>query len=332
MILLFYQSISLAFASSDHHHDEDHDLDVGNSSIVVDALGEEHVELNTAQDDDHDDEHEHEEGKAVISDEGARRSGIKSSIAGSQIIDEQVTLTGKITLNKDKTYDIPARFRGILKDIKVNWGDEVKKGQILAIVESNESLKDYKVTSPANGVVLEKHTNIGDVVGDEPLFKVADISEVWAEFHVFPKDIHSVNEGLSIHIHVLGNEQNASSKISMLLPTADELSQTVIAIAPLSNLDDQWRPGMVVEGDIMVRSVKANVAVKVEALQNLEDKTVVFVKEGEKTYFPKEVELGRVGKHYVEILKGLKQGEQYISSGSFIVKADILKSTAEHTH
>ena len=125
------------------------------------------------------------------------------------------------------------------------------------MIESNESLKIYPVTAPTDGVILARNTNVGDVAGDDVLFTIADLSEVWAEFHVFPRDLATVKQDQVVQVRTLGSvkkEQSQSIKasISMLLPTADQLSQTVLAIVPLDNTDGAWRPGMTVEGDVLV--------------------------------------------------------------------------------
>ena len=117
----------------------------------------------------------------------------------------------------------------------------------------------------------------------------------------------------------------------MLFPTTDALSQTVIAIAELSNESGVWRPGMTIEGDIKVGEKQAAIAVPRSALQFIEEQQVIFIKEGN-TYEPRPVKIGMTGTENVEITSGLKSGETYVSAGSFVIKADILKGTAAHEH
>ncbi len=118
----------------------------------------------------------------------------------------------------------------------------------------------------------------------------------------------------------------------MMLPRADALSQTVIAVVPIPNKEGKWRPGFTVEGHVIIRERFAKLAVTEEAIQRMENKTVVFIKKGEKTYESREVTLGKGDGEYIEVLQGVKNGEEYVSSGRFTIKADILKSTAEHSH
>jgi cobalt-zinc-cadmium efflux system membrane fusion protein len=319
------------------HKDEDaqHDDSQGHEEHGDDHEDEESREHGEESEEGHGhgghDEHE-EEGKSEISPDAAKRAGVITEIVGSKTIYETITLTGRITLNRDRTYAIRARFPGVVRDVKVKWGQEVKEGQVLAVIESNESLKSYNVTAPRSGVVLERNTNIGDVADEEPIFTIADLSTVWAEFHAFPRDLPNIKEGQMVRTHTLENGKEVNSPIFMMLPTADALSQTVIAIVSIPNRDKAWRPGMTVEGHVAIGERNAKLAVTEEAIQRMEDKTVVFVKEGEKNYEPREVTLGKSDGKYVEVLNGLKGGEEYVKSSSFTIKADILKSTAEHSH
>lgn len=280
----------------------------------------------------HSDEHgEHEEGKTEIPSNMASEVGIKVSSAQSGVIVQEVVLNGQITLNRDTTANVKARFPSIVRDVPVKLGQSVNKGDVLARLESNESLRGYTITSPVSGVVLERNTNIGDVTGDETLFVIADLSSVWAQFHIFPKDADLINESQKVRIHTVEHNKEVVSKIKLFLPTADAFSQTHVAIVELDNTDKTWRPGLTVDGHVAVSQNQASVVVPESALQTMEDQTVVFVTKGN-SYEMRPVALGKRDGKNIEILKGLKIGERYVSDGSFVIKADILKSGAAHEH
>ena len=314
----------------DHSDETEHGHDEGSHDEGDDGHG--HGEENS--DDGHGhgghDEHE-EEGKTEIAPDAAKKSGIVVSKVSSGTIGDVVSLTGRIRLNLDTTAEIPARFPGIVRSVKAKLGQRVRKGDVLATVESNDSLKVYSIKAPTSGVVLKKNTNVGNVARDEPLFTIANLSNVWAEFHVFPRNLDKVKEGQIVRVHTLENGQESESPITLLLPTADPLSQTVIAIVTIPNKQGKWRPGMTVEGDVYVSEQEVSVAVTEESIQRMEDETVVFVKEGD-AYEMRPVKLGKSDGKYVEVIEGLKAGESYVSQGSFIVKADIGKAAAKHEH
>ena len=316
----------------DAHEEEAHD-DHGDKHGDDDGHGHKEEDDHEGEEDGHGHGHgdEHEEGRTEIDMDAAKAAGIKISKAGPIKIQDVLTLTGRIMLNRNTTAEVRARFPGVVQSVKVNWGDEVKKGQALASVEANESLRVYSITAPTDGVVLTRNTNVGNVAGEDAIFTIADLSEVWAEFHVFPRDLGKVKESQQVRVHTLENGKEIEAPITLILPTADPLSQTVIAVVSIPNKEGKWRPGMTVEGDVHISEKQVPLAVTTEAVQRMEDKTVVFVKEGD-AYEMRPVRLGQGDGKYIEVREGLKAGEQYVSQGSFIVKADIGKAAAKHEH
>ncbi|MDA9231164.1 efflux RND transporter periplasmic adaptor subunit [Rickettsiales bacterium] len=309
-----FTSPQISFAKNDHEH------------------GHDESNHNEEKEKEGDQGNHEEESSTTISEESAKNAGIKISQAKPQIIFETISLTGKIILDQDRAYNIKARFPGVVKDVKVKWGQKVKKGQVLAVIESNDSLKLYSVKSPRSGIVLKRNTNVGNVAGDESIFTIADLSKVWAEFHVFPRDIHDIKEGQEVVVRTLENGTKDQGKISLILPTADAESQTVIAIVSLENKTSKWKPGMSVEGKVKILEKEVPIAVNKKAIQKIEGESVIFVKEGSDKYEARHVKLGKGDDEYIEVIEGLNAGEEYVSHGSFIIKADILKSTAEHSH
>ncbi len=319
----------------EHQHDEEEGHDHEDEHQHNDSHStEEHDHDEDESHDSHGDEHghdEHEEGRTNIDSDAAKAAGIKVSTVEPATIQEMLTLTGRIMLNRNTTAEVRARFQGIVQNVKVNWGDTVKKNQPLATIEANESLRVYTVNAPTDGVVLTRNTNIGNVAGEEPLFTIADLSEVWAELHVFPRDLEKIKKEQQVRIHTLENNREIEAPITLILPTADPLSQTIIAVVSIPNQDGKWRPGMTIEGDVHISEKRVALAVTEDAVQRIENKTVVFVKE-DNAYEKRIVELGSGDGNYIEVLSGVKAGEQYVSHGSFIVKADIGKNEAGHDH
>lgn len=326
-----------------HGHDDEHDESDGDNHAedhdseedAHDDHGHDNHENKDSHDDHgHEDEHgdEHEEGKTKIEPEHAKQAGVILSKAQGGVISQNVSLTGQIILNSNRSADVKARFTGAVRSVKAELGQKVKKGQVLATVESNESLQVFNVTAPISGTILKRNTNIGNVTSDEPLFTIVDLSEVWAKFHIFPKDTNLIKEGQSVTVHTLGNvEKEATATIKMLLPTADALSQTYMAIVELDNQNSDWRPGMTVEGDVSVSQENASIVIPTTAIQTMEDQKVVFV-ESNNSYEMRPVKTGKTDNKNIQIISGLSEGESYVSEGSFIIKADILKSGAAHEH
>jgi len=278
----------------------------------------------------HDDEEEHGD-KTEISPKSAKAMKIEVLQAGPSTVHQTIGLTGKITLNQNKVAQVRARFPGIVRTVKKSIADEVKKGETLATVESNESLQVYSVISPLDGIVLGRNTNIGDVADTEPMFVVADLSELWAEFFIFSRDVERIQPGQKIDIKSLTDETSTEAVLANLLPTTESSSQTVVARVTIANPDNKWRAGMTVRGDVVLSERDVALAVKTSAIQRQEGGNVVYVQKGDE-YEMRKVDLGQSDREWTEILSGLEAGEHYVATNSFIVKADIAKSEAEHEH
>lgn len=293
---------------------------------------EEHAEEESHKHGEEEGESEEHGEEAHLSEKAIEVSGIKLMEATGQIVEQTLFLTGRVTLNQNKTASVKARFPGVVKDVSKAQGEIVKAGDILASVESNESLQVYAVKSPIDGVVLSRSINIGDTAGDMAMFTIADMDELWVEFHVFSQDADTIQSGISVNVSNSECEKTQNTSIDSLLPMTEASSQTLLARATIKNLDSHWLPGMSVRGDVVVKSRDVPIAVKTSALQQMEGQTVIFVKEEDGSFKARPVKTGLQNKNWTEISEGLKSGETYVSEGSFIVKADIGKAGAEHAH
>jgi cobalt-zinc-cadmium efflux system membrane fusion protein len=270
------------------------------------------------------------EGRTTITAEAARAAGIQIERAGPANFSETIELVGRVELDPSARAEVGAKFPGRVVSAGPNVGQFVRAGQVLARVESSESMQVYSITSPISGVVLER-TNVGDVAGSDPIYVIADPSRTMAVFPIFPRDMERVRTGQPVQLGVIDGQRNVSSRIANFQSTADPMTGALLARAPLPNRDGFWRPGMSVQGVVAVASRRVPLAVKTEALQPFRDFTVVFAQVGN-TYEVRMLELGPRGPEWTEVIGGIKPGQAYVTKGSFVIKADIEKSGASHDH
>jgi cobalt-zinc-cadmium efflux system membrane fusion protein len=268
--------------------------------------------------------------RTTISARVAEEAGVKVAIAGKAVIRDQVHLLGSVALDADRHAAIKARFDGTVRETRVRQGDRVRRGQTLLIVEGNESMREYPVNAPFDGVVLTRATNVGDVTGGNVLMEIADLSRVWIELHALGDVATRIRIGQKVRIQSATGGLRSASTISALLPVATR-GQSVIARAVLPNPDGNWRPGMAVSAEVALSEREVPLAVRESALQRLDGATVVFVREGE-TYEAHVVELGAGDGEFAEVVGGLEAGAEYVTEQSFLIKADIEKAGAAHEH
>ena len=271
------------------------------------------------------------EGRTTIAADIAEGSGIETATVGPAIIRESVSALGSIGIDVNRLAKVRARFPGIVREVRAGFGDTVARGAPLAVVESNDSLRSYTLNAPIGGIITARNTNVGDVAGAEPLFEITDLSEVWADLHVFGKDLERLAPGQALVISSTVGEHQVDAVLDRILPIAAANSQSAIARVRLPNGDGRWRPGLAVSAQIAVAEHPVPLAVAIAGLQPFRDFTVVYAQVGE-TYEVRMLELGRRDAHFVEVLGGIALGTSYVSAQSFLIRADIEKSGASHDH
>jgi cobalt-zinc-cadmium efflux system membrane fusion protein len=272
---------------------------------------------------------ENEEHSEVIklSDEVMIEFGIEVKEAGPGVIKNHIDLTGEIKAEPSKISHIVPRYNGIVQEVHKTVGERVKKGEVLAIIESNESLTTYEVQSLIDGTIIEMHMTQGELIGTEAhAFTIANLDMVWAMLSVYQKDINKIKVGQNVKVSIGSIDTEETGKISYLSPIVDEVTRTASARVVLNNRSGKWRPGMFVTAKVYVSETKAPVVIEKTALQTIEEKQVVFVKV-EDGFFPQAVKVGKENDDNVEIVSGLKAGQQYVSKGAFTLKAEVLKES-----
>jgi membrane fusion protein, heavy metal efflux system len=140
-----------------------------------------------------------------------------------------------------------------------------------------------------------------------------------------------VKAGQNVRIVSLDGKSAVDSRIGMLLPVKDPVSQTIVARAPIDAGIHTIRPGSSVKGDVVVDEQQVALAVKTAAIQRFRDFEVVYARVGE-TYEVRMLEIGRRTPEWTEVLGGIEPGTEYVVGNSFLIKADIEKAGASHDH
>lgn len=275
-------------------------------------------------------QYENFEGRVQIADHTAEESGIETEHAGPRAIKEILNLTGRIQVDPNRLSQVRGRFPGVIKTIHRDIGEQVHRGDVLATIQSNESLQDYEVTAPIDGTIIKRDIQPGGITGDVPLFIIADLSRVWVELDLFNKDINRVNTGQSVILETLSGE-SISSKIDWLSPMIAHASQSIQARVIIDNPDKRFKPGQFVRGRVTVAEHQVALAVRKSGIQSFRDFRVVFARIND-TYEVRMLELGLADHDWIEVLGGLKPGTEYVTNNSYLIKADIEKSGASHDH
>ena len=272
----------------------------------------------------------HDEG-VKLNDAQVAAAGIELLTAGPRELRDILRLNGMIQPNQEALVKVTPRFPGVIRSMRKRLGDKVKKDEVLATIESNQSLTTYELKAPIDGTVIDRDGTLGEFASEaRPLFTIADLSTMWIDFAVFRRDFARVRLGDPVSIDVEDGGAPVEARIDYVSPIGASDTQTAIARAVVTN-DGRLRPGLFVVGRVVLSARPAEVAVKTSALQTLEGKTVVFVREGD-MFSPREVELGGRDADWVEVTFGVLAGDVYAARNSFVIKAEIGKAGASHEH
>ncbi len=330
-------------------------------------------------------------------------AGISVQTAAPAAITGVLTMPGEIRFNDDRTAHVVPRLAGIVEVVRADLGQNVRKGQVLAVISSIAlseqrsefltaqkklalakttferekklwedkvsaeqdylqarhamqeaeiaqqnaqqklralgaaiqgagTLNTYELRAPFDGVIVEKHIAQGEAVKEDAnIFTISDLSTVWADIAVPARSLDTVRLGAKAVIKADSSEMRANGTITYVGSLVGEQTRTAQARVVLANPQSSWRPGLFVTVDVASTAFKAAVAVLSEAIQTVAGKPTVFVRVNggfeARTVLP-----GKTDGKMTEIRDGLKAGSQYAAQGSFVLKAELGKASAEDAH
>ena len=282
---------------------------------------------------DEQDDHEGEsEAGLVLTPAILKEFGIVLGTVSGGVLEKTIELPGEVKIDPDRLAHITPRFDGVVKEVFKQIGERVEINQLLAVIESNESLTAYELRSSIDGIVIDMHFTKGETAQrPDHYFAVADLSEVWVNLSVYQKYLPQLSIGQSATILINSEIPEVAGTISYISPTIDEHTRTATARVVMKNINGEFRPGQFVVGRIVVNKIQSSIIIPKTALETVNGLPTVFV-EDEHGFEPKVVKIGKENNQSVEILSGLDLGQKYVMKGGFVLKALMAKSSFGDGH
>ena len=193
------------------------------------------------------------------------------------------------------------------------------------------ALRRLEIRAPIAGQVTARAAVLGAAVGgDAELFTVADLSTLWVEMAIPPRDLPMARQGQVVTVAGEGDAKG-QGRIVFLSPLLDAETRSARAVAELANSDGAWRPGAFVTANLATAEQEVDVLVPRDAVQDVEGTKVVFVRTPE-GFEKREVALGREDADGYEAIFGLDAGTEIAVGNAFSLKAELSKSEAGHAH
>jgi len=218
----------------------------------------------------------------------------------------------------------PELYKAVRNKLKL-W--KLSEKQINAIETAGKVQENFPIFATVSGTVTMKMVEEGDYLKQgQPLYKIANLNTVWAEFDAYENQIASLKKGQTIKVTTNAYRNEVfDAKVSFIDPLLNSATRTVVVRAVLQNKKDLFKPGMFVEGIIegVQTSIENTVSVPSTAVMWTGERSVVYVKTNpnEAIFEMREVLLGNATGDSYTILEGLKNGDEVVTNGTFTVDA-----------
>lgn len=277
-----------------------------------------------------------------------KKGQVLAVIASPQIADQRSELsaaqrrleTARSTLQREKTLwqdKISAEqdyqlARQAFEEAQINVANARQKLAVIGAGLNPAGGNRYELVAPFDAMIVEKHLTLGEMVSEASnAFTLSDLSRVWATFGVTAKDLDKVLVGRSVTVSAPDLNAQVEGRVGYVGSLLGEQSRAAPVRVTLANPQGAWRPGLLVSIDVTVAQDQAAVTLPEAAIQTVENSPAVFVRNAE-GFKLQAVKTGRRANGHVEILDGLQAGTEVAAAGSFILKSELGKGSAEHSH
>ncbi|MGV8059448.1 MAG: efflux RND transporter periplasmic adaptor subunit [Smithellaceae bacterium] len=208
-----------------------------------------------------------------------------------------------------------ARQRLLLWDISAE--------QIRKIEETGKTIRTLTLFSPVNGFITQKMAVLGmKVMPGEKLFDVADLSSLWviADIYEYELPLIKVGDHAMISIAYLAGKE-LPSQIDYIYPTVSADTRTVKVRLKLTNPHNQLKPQMFTNVEIKINTGR-KLMIPESAIIDTGKGMVAYVDLGDGSFEPREIKTGLRTDGSIEVLRGLKEGENVVSAANFLIDAE----------
>jgi cobalt-zinc-cadmium efflux system membrane fusion protein len=195
---------------------------------------------------------------------------------------------------------------------------------------TGEAGEQIPVRTPTAGVVLERLVTPGTAVTTGTLlFVVSDLSVLWALVEIDESLLSHVQAGRPMQVRVAAYPaETFGGRVTLVGDTVNPKTRRVTVRCELTNADGRLKPQMYATAVMQERDPRQAVVVPEGAVQTLDGRDVVFVADPDGSFRPRAIESGPVIEGMVEVLSGLRAGEAIAVAGSFVLKSQLLRSSA----
>jgi len=203
-----------------------------------------------------------------------------------------------------------------------NW--DLSPQQVTALTKSGQAQRSITFASPVSGVVSEKKALQGmRFMPGETLYQVTDLSSVWVIADLSEQDIGLVRTGAKARVTTTAYPNEAfEGRVTYIYPTLKAETRSIPVRVELANPGQRLKPAMFAQVELAVGNRTPVLTVPDSAVIDTGTRRMVLVQVGEGRFEPREIELGARGENYVEVIKGVSDGERVVVAANFLIDAE----------
>jgi Cu(I)/Ag(I) efflux system membrane fusion protein len=203
-----------------------------------------------------------------------------------------------------------------------NW--DLPAEQLATLVRTGQAHRTITFRSPVSGIVTEKKALQGmRFMPGEMLYQVTDLSSVWVVGDVFEQDIALIKTGAKASVKITAYPNKVfEGRVTYIYPTLKADTRSVPIRVELANPGLLLKPAMFAQVELQVGAKAPVLTVPDSAVIDSGTRRIVLVQVREGRFEPREVELGARGENYIEVVKGVRDGEQVVVAANFLIDAE----------
>lgn len=210
--------------------------------------------------------------------------------------------------------------------------------RIAGLKSTSQVTSEVTVTAPASGTITSRTVNPGEVIEEnKELLRVTDLSTVWVIGQVYEKDLATVRVGSGANITSDAYPgQIFRGRVTYVDPKIDSATRTAQVRIEMANPRQLFKIGMYVNVAFGALGVAERTVSMVPrgAVQMIGAQQTVFVATDKSNEFIlRPVRIGAETNGFYPVLEGLNAGERVVTDGSFMLRAEWLKTNpGTHVH
>ncbi|MGE0229789.1 MAG: efflux RND transporter periplasmic adaptor subunit [Dehalococcoidia bacterium] len=200
-------------------------------------------------------------------------------------------------------------------------------GAIAQLVRTKDTSPMVEVVAPFDGMVTEVSTVIGERASPErPLVAIADMGRMWVAIDIYEQDLARVEIGQRAYFRLPAlPSRRFGGKIVASAGAVDEHTRTIRFFADVKNREGLLRAHMFGRATIVIKPAEPRLLIPKAALQDDGDCKLVFIQLKDNVFHSRGIEVGAVFENGYEVTAGLQEGERVVTTGSFLLKTEILR-------